>query len=284
MAKRDPSQNPSKALKSLGARPRKNLGQHFLTSQSVLDRIIDGAEITPGQGIVEVGPGLGALTVRLLSAGAHVLALEMDRDLGPALEARLGADAPFTLMMGDALELDIAPHLKAELAPWKVVANLPYNVATPIIFRFLEMSPGFERLVVMVQKEVADRMLASPGEKAFGAMTLNLGYLAQVKRVVNVPPGAFHPPPKVHSTVVCITPHGAPPVDPGDPKLLKRIIKLSFQGRRKTLMNGLKPLGLPREDLEAVLTGADIPVSVRGERLSLAQFAAIARGIHALKT
>ncbi|WP_114313825.1 16S rRNA (adenine(1518)-N(6)/adenine(1519)-N(6))-dimethyltransferase RsmA [Thermus caldifontis] len=238
----------------------KRLGQNFLVSEAHLRRIVEAAKPFTGP-VYEVGPGLGVLTRALAEAGAQVTAIEKDLRLRPLLEETLKG-LPVTLVFADALEF-----------PWEgvpegslLVANLPYNIATPLITRLLQ-SGRFARLVFLVQKEVAERMVARPNTPAYGLLSLRVAYHAQAEKLFDLPPGAFFPPPKVQSSLVRLTPKKVP----NDPKLF-RLLEAAFAKRRKTLKNALSAAGYPKEKVEEALRSLGLPPEVRAEALDLGQF------------
>lgn len=275
---RQPPVQPSRQLAELGVKARHNLGQHFLRSEGILDKIL--AAYTPREGdvLVEIGPGLGALTRRLVATGLPVVAIEKDKTLGPALLGELGSPANLQVVQADAMTYDWEA-LPATASRRVLVANLPYNVATPLIFRFFERQPLVREALVMIQKEVADRILATEKSDAYGALSVMMGYYTTGRRVCLVPPGAFHPPPKVHSAVIHLWARSEPPFDAGDAKRLRRVVSASFQGRRKTLRNALTQGGWERDVVEQVCRQVGISPDVRGETLSLAQFCALSRNL-----
>jgi len=256
-------------------RPLKSLGQHFLVDRGIARRIVAAADVAPGEAVYEVGPGRGLLTEALLEAGARVTAVEMDRGLFADLEQRLGGREGLTLHPGDALRFD-----PGALGPaYKVVANLPYQVTTPLLFHLLAARPAPQCLVVMVQREVADRMLASPGTKDYGVLTLGVAARATAALCFGLPPGAFRPPPKVRSAVVRITPLADPPVPPEDVDAFMAVVRAALGRRRKTLKNALATLNLPPERVAAALEQAGIDPRVRGETLDLAAFLRLYRAL-----
>lgn len=259
---------------------KKQLGQNFLIDGHVLDRIIEAAELSERDGVFEVGPGAGVVTQRLAEIAKSVVAVEKDRALAPVLASVLNQFDNTEVVFADVLELDLE-----EL--WRkfdgcdrvsVVANLPYYVTTPILFQLLESHVRLQHIVIMVQKEVADRLVAGPGGKDYGALTVAVQYYAEVDRVVRVPPGAFLPPPNVESTVIRLRLRPNPPVDVGDSKGLFRVVRTAFSMRRKTILNNLTHgFGISKSVCTALLEDAGIEPSRRGETLSLVEFAAVTR-------
>lgn len=252
---------------------KKRFGQNFLIDSHVLDKIIRGAEIGKEDAVLEIGPGIGTLTQALCEAAGEVTAVEIDRDLIPILEKTLAAYDNARIINEDILKLDLSAISEK---PLKVVANLPYYITTPIIMGLFESGAPLLSITVMVQKEVADRMQAAPGGKDYGALSLAVQYYAEAEIIANVPPNCFIPRPGVGSAVIRLTKHAAPPVQPKDEKFMFRLIRAAFAQRRKTLVNTLRndsSLSYSREQLETVLAAMGLPAAVRGERLSLAEFA-----------
>lgn len=252
---------------------KKRFGQNFLIDSHVLDKIIRGAEIGKEDAVLEIGPGIGTLTQALCEAAGEVTAVEIDRDLIPILEKTLAAYDNVRIINEDILKLDLSAISEK---PLKVVANLPYYITTPIIMGLFESGAPLLSITVMVQKEVADRMQAAPGGKDYGALSLAVQYYAEAEIIANVPPNCFIPRPGVGSAVIRLTKHAAPPVQPKDEKFMFRLIRAAFAQRRKTLVNTLRndsSLSYSREQLETVLSAMGLPAAVRGERLSLAEFA-----------
>ncbi|ALC16364.1 dimethyladenosine transferase [Desulfuromonas soudanensis] len=256
-------------------RPKKRFGQNFLKSEHVVERILAAADLAETDRVLEIGPGLGALTDRILPLINEMTVMEVDRDLA----ARLSARAPdkLTLHLGDALRLDWDALLTAP--PYKLVANLPYNISSQILFKVLDHRRLFRRLVLMFQKEVGDRLCASPGTKDYGILSVLCQVWFDVKRVVNVPPGAFSPPPKVDSVVLSFEPLPEPRVVVTDEALFRRVVKGAFAQRRKTLRNTLKASGFGDPNLEEILLAIDIDPVRRGETLSLEEFARLAQAL-----
>lgn len=260
---------------------QKKFGQNFLIDTHVLEKIISAAGITEEDFVLEIGPGIGTMTQYLASAAREVCAVEIDKSLIPILEDTLKDYDNVTVINQDILKVDIAElaREKNQEKPIKVVANLPYYITTPIIMGLFESHVPVESITVMVQKEVADRMQMGPGTKDYGALSLAVQYYAEPYIVANVPPNCFMPRPKVGSAVIRLTRHKEPPVRVKDEKLLFAIIRASFNQRRKTLANGLKNYeGLPftKEEIEEAISQCGFSPSVRGEALSLKEFAMLA--------
>ena len=257
---------------------QKRFGQNFLIDTHVLDRIISASEITKDDFVLEIGPGIGTMTQYLAEAAREVTAVEIDDALIPILKDTLKEWDNVTVLHGDILKTDISKiaEEKNQGRPIKVVANLPYYITTPIIMGLFESHVPVSSITVMVQKEVADRMQTGPGSKEYGALSLAVQYYAEPKIVANVPPNCFMPRPKVGSAVICLTRHQNPPVTTLDEKLMFRLIRASFNQRRKTLSNSLKnsqELPYSREEVEAAITECGLPLNIRGEALTLEQFA-----------
>lgn len=264
--------------------PRRRLGQHFLRERKHLSRIIDLAEIAPGEDVLEIGVGEGALTRFLLDAGARVHGVEIDGALIPPLRSLEAARERFRLIHADALALDY----DALPARMKVAANLPYQTASAIILRLVEKFDRFPLMILMVQREAGERLCAEPGGKDYGALTLRVGYRFEARLCGAVPPGAFRPPPRVDSAIIRLAAREAPQVEVEDESLYFRIIRAGFAHRRKTLLNNLKSLdlgvsgkgklrGLRPEDWRGLLEGLKIDPGRRAETLSAPEFARIAR-------
>ncbi|PLX85188.1 MAG: ribosomal RNA small subunit methyltransferase A [Desulfuromonas sp.] len=253
-------------------RPKKRFGQNFLRDSRIVDRILGAADLGADERVLEVGPGLGVLTDRLLGLAGEVVAFEIDRDLAEQLQKR--PDPRLTVHLGDALQMDWAallPH-----PPYKLVANLPYNISSQILFRILDHRDRFGRLVLMFQKEVGDRLCALPGTKDYGVLSVFCQLWFDIRKVVTVPPGAFFPPPKVTSVVLAFDPLATPRASVGDEAFFRRVVKAAFAQRRKTLRNTLIAAGFPREAVEAALVRAGIDPGRRGETLDLKEFARLA--------
>jgi 16S rRNA (adenine1518-N6/adenine1519-N6)-dimethyltransferase len=260
-----------------GITPRKSLGQHFLIEPSLARRIVELASVHPGDHVVEVGPGLGSLTVALAEAGASVLAVEVDPKLVPPVEeATAEWRDHVTVLHADAMTIDWSGSLR-DGAEWKMVANLPYNVSVPVVMRVLEEEPRISRLLVMVQKEVGERLAASPGEQQFGAVSLRVAYHANARVVRRVAQSVFWPQPNVDSVLVLLE-RRPPPVD-ADPERLFELIGVAFGQRRKTMKNALVRFGLSPAAAAEVLSRAGVDASVRPEQLGLFEFAELVKQI-----
>lgn len=271
-------QNTIEILQKYNFNFQKKFGQNFLIDEHVLDKIIRAAEITKDDYALEIGPGIGTMTQYLACAAREVTAVEIDRALIPILEDTLKEYDNVSIINEDILKVDIAALAKEKNGgrPIKVVANLPYYITTPIIMGLFESHVPLESITVMVQKEVADRMQVGPGTKDYGALSLAVQYYAEPYIVANVPPNCFMPRPAVGSAVIRLTRHQKPPVEVMDEKLMFRLIRASFNQRRKTLANGLKnsgELNLSKEVITAAIEKLGKGSSVRGEALDLEEFA-----------
>lgn len=259
---------------------QKKFGQNFLIDTHVLDKIINAAEITKEDFVLEIGPGIGTMTQYLACAAREVYAVEIDKALIPILEDTLQDYDNVTVLNEDILKVDIRKLAEEhnQGKPIKVVANLPYYITTPIIMGLFEEHVPIESITVMVQKEVADRMQVGPGTKDYGALSLAVQYYAEPYIVANVPPNCFMPRPKVGSAVIRLTRHKEAPVKTVDEKLMFRLIRASFNQRRKTLVNSLKnspELSFSKEEIQAAIAACGFSECVRGEALTLADFAAL---------
>lgn len=260
---------------------QKKFGQNFLIDTHVLDKIIRAAEIGKDDLVLEIGPGIGTMTQYLSCAAGKVIAVEIDRALIPILEDTLDGYDNVRVINEDVLKVDIRKLVEEENEgrPIKVVANLPYYITTPIIMGLFENHVPIKSITVMVQKEVADRMQVGPGTKDYGALSLAVQYYAKPYIVANVPPNCFMPRPKVGSAVIRLEGHEHPPVEVRDEKLMFRVIRASFNQRRKTLANGLKnspEIDFSKEEIEGAIEKLGKGASVRGEALTLAEFAQLA--------
>ena len=258
----------------------KKLGQNFLIKRGIVDEIVKAADLQEGEPVLEIGPGIGTLTQGLAQSGAHVTAIELDTRLLEVLDTTLAQYSNVTIVHGDVLKLDVPSIMHHE--PFKVVANLPYYITTPIIMSLLESRLPIERLVVMVQKEVALRMVAKPGTKDYGALSVAVQYYTKPDIVLDVPPKSFLPAPAVTSSVIRCVLRDKPTVDVIDEKLFFRVVKAGFAQRRKTFANTMKTTGLSKDRIEELLAKANIDGQRRGETFTLQEFADVANAWAAL--
>ena len=267
----------SRAEPKLVHKPRKRFGQHFLHDQNVIRRTVDVLAPVPGETVIEIGPGQGVLTAQLLEAGARVVAVEVDRDLVASLRERFHGQA-FEVTNADVLKTDIGALMEAG-APLRLVGNLPYNISTPLMFHFLEWVERTRDMHFMVQKEVAERMAAGPGSKAYGRLSVMLGARLTVMRLFDVGPGAFSPPPKVDSSVVRLVPRtGEPIVGKNIEQTFAQLVRQCFSQRRKTLRKSLSAWLSPAD-----FDGLSMAATARPEELTIAQFAELACAADAKK-
>ena len=256
----------------------KKYGQNFLIDRSMLEKIIDSAEISKEDCVLEIGPGIGTMTQYLAERAGRVVVVEIDSNLIPILNETLSGYDNVTIINDDILKVDLHRLVEEynEGRPIKVVANLPYYITTPIVLGLLEKRVPLLSITIMVQKEVADRMQVGPGTKDYGALSLAVQYYSSPKIVAIVPPECFMPRPKVASAVICLSLYSEPPVKAEDPSYMFRLIRASFNQRRKTLANSLandSSLNLTREDVTAALGKMGLSETVRGETLTLEEFA-----------
>ena len=257
---------------------QKKFGQNFLIDGRVLEKIMDAADITKEDFVLEIGPGIGTMTQYLAERAREVLAVEIDKNLIPILAETLSEYENVDILNADILKTDLNKIAEEKNGghPIKVVANLPYYITTPIIMGLFESHVPVENVTVMVQKEVADRMQAGPGTKDYGALSLAVQYYAEPYIAANVPPNCFMPRPKVGSAVIRLTKHKTPPVQVKNEKLLFQLIRASFNQRRKTLPNGIKNfsgLNFSKEEVAEALEQMGVSPTIRGEALTLEQFA-----------
>jgi 16S rRNA (adenine1518-N6/adenine1519-N6)-dimethyltransferase len=277
---RDAASLGASALRALadrhGVRPKRTLGQHFLIDPNLARAIASDAGVGPGDRVVEIGAGLGSLTRALAEAGAEVLAVEVDRGLIPALKESVAGLGRVRVLHADATD----PEWMDELGDneWVLAANLPYNVATELVLNTLRDVPRVRRLVVMVQREVGERLVAGPGDEAYGIPSLRVAYRAQGALVRRVPPSVFWPRPRVESVVVRLDRRDESPVEV-DEQRLWRAVDAGFAQRRKTMRNALRRLGVDRPEADRLLGVASIDPSARAETLSLEDFARIAEAL-----
>ncbi len=248
-------------------RARKRFGQNFLQDTQIIAQIVRAIRPGPDDAMVEIGPGLGAITAPLLEEVGHLDVVELDRDLIPRLEQRF-VGKPLTIHPADALKFDFAALAVERGAKLRVVGNLPYNISTPLIFHLLDARTSIRDMHFMLQKEVVERLAAAPGDSAYGRLGVMVQYFCYVEPLIEVPPESFHPAPKVDSAVVRLIPHARPPVEVADPERLSALVAQAFSQRRKTLRNTLKGW-LDAATIEA----CDIDPGRRPETLSLAEYA-----------
>ena len=284
MAELGNPQNTIEVLQKYRFNFQKKFGQNFLIDTHVLDKIIDASGVTEDDFVLEIGPGIGTMTQYLCERAREVVAVEIDKNLIPILSDTLKNYSNVTVINEDILKLDICKlaEEKNQGKPIKVVANLPYYITTPIIMGLFESHVPIDSITIMVQKEVAERMQEGPGSKEYGALSLAVQYYAKPEIVANVPPNCFMPRPNVGSAVIRLTWHEKPPVEVEDEKLMFRIIRASFNQRRKTLANGLNnspEIHLPKEVIQESIVSLGVPENIRGEALSLEQFAELSNEI-----
>lgn len=258
----------------------KGLGQNFLLDPEVLDEIAEAAEID--KGVLEVGPGFGVLTKRLAESAKKVVTVELDRRLIPVLNYTLADFENYKIIEGDILKVDIKSLIKEEFGDDKIsiAANLPYYITTPIITRLIEEKLPIKNIVVMVQKEVAERMVSESGKKEYGAISVLCQYYTRPRIVTIVPAESFYPKPKVDSAVLCMEVLDKPAISVSDEKLFFRVVKAAFSQRRKTLLNCLSSnFGKEKAEISQMLTEIGIEPSIRGEKLGLQEFAKITEAI-----
>lgn len=275
--------NPARTIEVLnkyGFHFQKRFGQNFLIDSHILEKIMEGAEVTEEDCVLEIGPGIGTMTQYLAEHAREVIAVEIDKALIPVLEDTLSAYDNVTVINEDILKVDIAKIVKEhnQGKPVKVVANLPYYITTPIIMGLFESHVPLKSITVMVQKEVAERMQVGPGTKDYGALSLAVQYYACPKVIMTVPASCFMPRPNVDSAVIRLTRHEQPPVQVREEEKMFRIIRAAFNQRRKTLVNSLANAGIlpvTKEEIVDALTSLELSPSVRGEALTLEQFAGL---------
>ena len=261
-------------VKRFGLHMSKKLGQNFLIRHDVVSDIAYAAEIGEGDAVLEIGPGIGTLTQGLAETGASVTAVELDERLLPILDKTLAHYDNVRIVHGDIMKTDIATLMDHK--QFTVCANLPYYITTPIVMKLLEQKLPIKRIVVMVQKEVAERMVSEPGSKVYGALSVAVQSYTKPEIILEIPPKAFMPAPEVTSAVVSMEVRPTPPVVVDNEKKFFQVVKAAFQQRRKTFANAMKNTGLPKEDIANVLANAGIDGKRRGETLSLQEFADVA--------
>ena len=272
-------------LKKYNLSANKKLGQNFLIDDDIIQNIIDAAELKETDLVIEIGPGLGTLTSKLLEKAGKVIAIELDEKMLKVLNDRFSLYNNFILINNDVLKVDLKEIIEEnleQLKSVKIVANLPYYITTPIIMKLLESKLKIETITVMVQKEVADRITATPGDKLSGAITYSVDYYAKAEEVVFVSKSCFMPSPEVDSAVIKLEIRKEPKVNVLNEEMFFKVIKASFMQRRKTLINGLMNSGIikDREKLNAILKEANIDSNIRGEKLTIEQFANLSNLIY----
>jgi len=255
-------------------RPRKRFGQHFLRDAATIRRVVESIRVEDHAPVVEIGPGRGALTAPLVEYCSQLHLIEIDRDLSERLVERYADNATVTVYRGDALKFNYAQLAQESGSKLVVVGNLPYNISTPLLFQLLSQLEAIREMVFMVQREIAARLTAGPGDGNYGRLTVTVGRSCTVKPLFEVGPGAFYPAPKVHSSVVQFSPRTTPLGPVVQPRLFESVVRDAFAQRRKTLRNALK-----RYQAEAVFTKLGIDPQLRAERLSIEQFAALAAAL-----
>jgi 16S rRNA (adenine1518-N6/adenine1519-N6)-dimethyltransferase len=260
-----------------GVRPKKSLGQHFLVDPNLARSIVRDAGVRRGDRVLEVGAGLGSLTLALAETGAGVLAIEIDRPTAGALRESVRSHPNVRVLVGDALRVDWSTVL--EEGPWKRVSNLPYNVAVPLVLELLRRVPQIGELTVMVQREAGERLAAGPGHEQYGAVSVRVTYHAQARTLRRVPRTVFWPEPNVESVVVRLI-RRPPPVSMAADELFG-VVDEGFAQRRKTMRNALTRLGLDRRRAERLLGQCGLDANIRAEQLGIEQFACLAEGLHA---
>lgn len=272
-------------LKKYNITANKSLGQNFLINDEVIENTVNEANITDKDLVIEIGPGLGTLTSLLLEKAKKVIAIELDNRMINILNERFNLYSNFEIIHQDVLKVDLKHIIETEkrengIEKVKIVANLPYYITTPIIMKLLEDKLDVESITVMVQKEVAERLIATPGEKLAGAITYSVNYYCTVEKVVEVPKESFIPAPEVESEVIKLILRKKAPVEVKDENKFFKLIKVSFMQRRKTFLNGVSNSGLiEKQKLKNILEELEISENIRGENLSLEQFAQISNKI-----
>lgn len=256
---------------------QKKFGQNFLVDKNILEKIVDAAQITEKDCVLEIGPGIGTMTQYLAEQAGNVIAVEIDKNLIPVLQDTLSSYNNVTILNQDILKVDMNHMIEKYNGgnPIKVVANLPYYITTPIIMALFESHVALKSITIMIQKEVADRIQAQAGTKDYGALSLAVQYYAKPEVIVKVPAACFMPRPNVDSSVIRLTKYETPPVKAQDENYLFTVIRASFNQRRKTLVNGLSnagSVGVSKEKITEILTQMELPLTVRGETLTLEQF------------
>ena len=264
-------------IRESNLRYRQSLGQHFLYDEALLEALAEAAEISPDEDVVEIGPGCGSLTRHLCSHAHRVLSIELDERLIPLLQAFMAGDQNFTLLQGDVMRLDLNRATEELRKPFVVAANIPYYITTPLIQRLLDPALPVSRMALMVQKEVAEKILSGPGEEGWGPLAVRCRYYCEAEKVMDVPAACFTPPPKVDSSFVLLRRRKEPAVPVRSEKDFFRIVGAAFALRRKTMLNNLcATFRLDRETAKAWMARAGLEERVRGEALTLGELAALA--------
>jgi 16S rRNA (adenine1518-N6/adenine1519-N6)-dimethyltransferase len=268
-------------IKELGVVPQEALGQHFLIDQGIAAKIVRRADLAPDDWVVEIGPGMGVLTFRMLPLVKKVIAVELDGEMAAYLRGKGNANPSLIIIRQDVLGFDFARAAADAGRRIKVVANLPYNIATQIVFRLLDYRQSLTRFTLMLQREVAQRIIAAPGGKAYGVLAIFTQLFTEPKIVMRVPPEAFYPIPRVESAVVAFDVLEQPRVTIEDEDFFKKLVKASFAQRRKTLLNALRgaPFPLSKEQIEQALLVAGIDPRRRAETLDLTEFQRLAASL-----
>jgi len=269
-----------KELAEYGLIPRKGLGQHFLVDRNILDKVIRTAQVEKEDIVLEVGPGLGEMTLALARQAKKVIAVEIDSKFAVILKQKMRDFSNVEVVESDILKMDFSQYFRKERYPIKVVANLPYQISTPLLFRFIEFKETLSTLTLMVQKEVAERIVASPGRKEYGSLSIFIQMFSDVSICFFIKPSAFFPPPKVESAVVHMRFKEKPAVNLGDEKWFKKVVKGCFGYRRKTLMNALKHSGLPLpKSTESKMEKIGIDPRRRPETLTIQELVYLAEAL-----
>jgi len=279
--------NAKELVKNFGIKMTKSLGQNFLNDSSVISEIVDCADISQEDFVIEVGPGVGSMTTELGERASRVVAVEIDKHLMEALKYALSPYPNVTVINQDILDTDIKAIIEeygvkpdgTKYKTVKAVANLPYYITTPIVMKFLEENPGVKTMVFMVQKEVAERMVAAPGRKDYGALSIAVQFYSKARIMMEVPPHCFIPQPDVYSSIVRLDIYDTPEYDVADKKVFFRLVKAAFEQRRKTLVNAIFNTGgfmLSKEELAEIFAECGLSDKIRGEALSIPQFVTLA--------
>lgn len=284
MNKLSSSQTIRKVVSKYGFRFTKSLGQNFLKDESVVDGIVDSAALVSDDIVIEIGPGIGVMTDKIAHQAGQVIAVEIDQKLIPILDDTLAHHQNVIVLNQDILKTDLK-ELREKYFPDrrpKIIANLPYYITTPIIMMFLESGFCFDSMTVMMQKEVAQRIVSDPGNKTYGALSVTVQYYTEVEKVMDVPRGAFVPEPNVESMVLRLKPHKKPVVEVDDPEMFLKTVKAAFSTRRKTLLNALSN-NYPKDTVREALEIAGIDPGLRAEKLDIEAFAKLANAFEQIK-